>query len=50
MKVMRVRKSCRGEKILAIPKELAEKVLVSYMDVRLDEEGNLIYTPVPEIA
>jgi len=46
MKIVIVRKSCRGEKILVIPKELADKIHATYMNVVLDESG-LKYTPIP---
>jgi hypothetical protein len=46
MKIVTVRKSCRGERILAIPKELAERIQVNYMNVELDASGRLTYTPI----
>ncbi|WP_286857413.1 hypothetical protein [Methanosaeta sp. UBA356] len=46
MRLVRVRKSCRGERILAIPKELAKKIEAGYMNVQLDDSGRLTYTPV----
>ena len=48
MKIVAVRKSCRGERILAIPKELAEKIQTRYMNVELDASGRLTYTPISE--
>lgn len=49
MKTMRVRRM-GAEKVLAVPKGLAEKIQVHYMAVRLDDAGRLIYTPVPEVS
>jgi len=46
MRLVRVRRSCRGERILAIPKELATKIEAGYMNVQLDDSGRLTYTPV----
>jgi hypothetical protein len=47
MRVLRVRQMGR-ERVLAVPKMLAEKLQASYMAVSMDESGRLIYTPVPE--
>jgi hypothetical protein len=46
MKLVRVRNHSRGEKVLAIPKELAERVQASYMNVELDVSGRITYTPI----
>ena len=46
MRLVRVRKSCRGERILVIPKEIAKKIKAGYMNVQLDDAGRLTYTPV----
>jgi hypothetical protein len=46
MKRVRIRKLVRGdEKVLVIPKALAEKVQSKYMSVELDASGRLTYTP-----
>ena len=41
MRAVRVRRLCRGERILAIPKKLAEKIKTDYMNVQLDESRRL---------
>lgn len=45
--VVKVRTVNRS-KFVSVPKELVEKVETDYMDVKLDEAGRLIYTPIPE--
>jgi len=50
MQILRVRKSGRNERLLLIPKEMAEKMQSHYMSVELDASGRLTYTPIPEIA
>lgn len=37
------------EKVLAVPKALAERLRASYMAVSMDDAGRLIYTPVSEV-
>jgi len=49
MKLLRVRKMGH-ERILAIPKEFAEKIQASYVSVSMDEIGRLVYAPVPEVT
>jgi hypothetical protein len=44
--IVRVRKTCRGEKILAIPKEIASEIKSEYMIIQLDDSGHLTYTPI----
>ncbi|MDQ1261929.1 MAG: hypothetical protein QG575_1110 [Euryarchaeota archaeon] len=34
------------EKVLVVPKALAEKIKAGYMNVQLDDTGRLTYTPV----
>jgi len=46
-KIVKVRAINRS-KFLSVPKSLAEEIHASYMKVRLDEFGRLIYAPVPE--
>ena len=46
--VVKVR-SVNHSRFLAIPKDLVEKIRTGYMDVKVDESGRLIYTPVPEV-
>jgi len=38
------------ERVLVVPKMLAERLQASYMAVSMDDFGRLIYTPVSEIA
>lgn len=49
MKLLRVRQ-VGHERILAVPKNLAEKLRASYVKVDMDDAGRLIYTPVPEVS
>jgi hypothetical protein len=44
--IVRVRKTCRGEKILAIPKEIASEINSEYMIIQLDDSERLTYTPI----
>lgn len=48
MKLIRVRKM-GPEKVLVIPRDIADKTTADYMAVKLDESGRLIYTPVSEV-
>jgi len=51
VKRVRIRKLVRGnEKVLVIPKALAEKVHSEYMNVDLDDAGRLTYAPISEVA
>ena len=45
MKLMRIRRM-GNERVLAVPKALAQMVAAEYMSVSMDEAGRLIYTPV----
>ena len=45
MKLMRLRKF-GPERVLGVPREIAKKLSVEYMDVQMDDDGRLIYTPV----
>ena len=45
MNLVRVRQTVRGERMLAIPKELAKEIRTEYMNVEI-ENGRLTYTPV----
>jgi len=38
------------ERVLAIPKALAERFQAAYVSVSMDEAGRLIYTPVSEVS
>ena len=38
------------ERVLVVPKMLAEKLQASYMAVSMDKSGRLIYTPISEVA
>jgi len=45
MKLMRFR-TVGHERVLGVPRKLAERVSAEYMAVSMDEMGRLIYTPV----
>jgi hypothetical protein len=49
MKLIKVRRmGC--ERVLAVPKTLAEKLQAPYMAINMDEYGRLIYTPISEVS
>jgi len=48
MKVVKVRKLSRGERVIAIPRELAEQMKTLYMSVEMDVYGRLTYAPIQE--
>jgi len=48
MKPVKVRETCRGERIVAIPKEFAKQIRTDYLGVKL-VDGRLIYAPLQEV-
>ena len=49
MKLVKVRQLVRGEKILCIPKELAEKINSEYMTIDVSDKGRIVYTPIERV-
>jgi len=49
MKLVKVRQLARGEKILCIPKELAEKINSEYMTIDVSDKGRIVYTPIERV-
>lgn len=50
MKLVKVRQLVRGEKILCIPKELAEKINSEYMTIDVSDKGRIVYTPIERVC
>ena len=48
MKIVKVRKISRGERVIAIPKELFRQLETLYMSVEMDANGRLTYVPIDE--
>jgi len=49
-KLIRIRKSRRGECLVSVPRDLADRIAAEYMSVYMNEAGRLIYTPIEEAA
>jgi len=48
VKHVRIRKSKRGEYLLAVPRALVDQLSADYVGVAMDGAGRLIYTPIKE--